>query len=58
MDKFEAERHFQSAPIFDYGYSPEWHIREEINCEFIKGKETNVQTETKEEEEVDFVPSS
>ncbi len=39
MDKFEAERHFQSAPVFDYGYSPEWYIREEIYCEFVKGKE-------------------
>ena len=74
MDKFEAERHFQSAPVFDYGYSPIFYITEEIACGFVKkkqmsykrfkhtketkGEETNVQAKTKEEEEIDFVPSS
>jgi hypothetical protein len=38
MDKFEAERHFQGAKEFDYGYSPIWYIREEILNGFVKAK--------------------
>ena len=36
MDRFEAERHFQSSGIFDYGYSAFFYITEEINCGFSK----------------------
>ncbi len=34
----EAEIHFQSAPDFDFGYSPLWYVKEEMNCEYIKNK--------------------
>ena len=40
MDKFEAERHFQSSGIFDYGYSAFFYITEETNCGFSKRKES------------------
>ncbi len=32
----EAEIHFQAAPDFDFGYSPLWYVKEELNCEYIK----------------------
>lgn len=38
MDEFEAERHFQSIGVFDYGYNALWYITEEIACEFSKLK--------------------
>lgn len=38
MTKYEAEAHYQNGHTFDYGYSPSWYIREELNCGFIKKK--------------------
>jgi len=36
MTEREAKKHFEEAPDFDYGYSPLWYIKEELNCEYLK----------------------
>lgn len=30
---------YKADGLFDYGYSPEWYVREELNCGGIKRKD-------------------
>jgi hypothetical protein len=35
MSRLDANVHYARAPEFDYGYSPLWYVKEEMNCEFL-----------------------